>query len=433
MRALAADGRTNQALEVYARYTRTLRDRLGSDPTPALSAYHADLLREGEATASAAPATPAPAAPTRALRIGVRRPLNPLRGREPDLRRTRERLAEGRLVTLQGPGGIGKTRLSLEIANQTADAGGSVAVVELGGVRADDDVARAFTATLGAGEPTALTSSAPSPASPLLDDVGRIAALLDSAPTLLVVDNCEQVADGAARLLASLLAQSSTLRVLATSRAPLGIAGERIVLLDPLAARDGEGAPGPGALLFMERARAARPDAALDPEAAARLCERLDGLPLAIELAAARVRSMSVTEIEERLADRFALLVSTDRTAPDRHRTLQAVLEWSWDLLTDSQRILGRRAALLPDGFTIEAATSLSSGGIATPASTHDPRVLDDVEGLASQSLLRVEEQPIGLPTRFRMAATVREFGLQRLAGPSSRGRPPSPDDLPVR
>ena len=162
--------------------------------------------------------------------------------------------------------------------------------------------------------------------------------------------------EGAALWVADLLASLPRLRVLATSRSPLLIGAEQVYALESLPATDAAGEPGPAVRLFTERARAARPSVALPVDAVARLCTHLDGLPLAIELAAARVRSMSVEQIEARLENRFALLTSGDRSAPERHRTLQAVIEWSWTLLRPEEQRALRRLVLFVDGFGLEAA-----------------------------------------------------------------------------
>ena len=216
---------------------------------------------------------------------------------------------------------------------------------------------------------------------------GEVLARLRGPAALVVLDNCEHVVGGAARWASELLSAVPDLRILATSRAPLRVAAEQTFPLAPLWA-DGSGVhAGPAVELFRQRARAARPDVRLPDEAVARLCRRLDGLPLAIELAAARVRSLSVEEIEEHLDARFALLRSGDAAAPDRHRTLEAVIEWSWNLLTSSQQALWRRVAVLPDGFGVDAAATV--GGLGTRPLLD---VLDDVDGLVTQSLLAVSD-----------------------------------------
>ena len=225
----------------------------------------------------------------------------------------------------------------------------------------------------------------------------RIVAQVGSVPTLLVLDNCEHVVDEVAALVAFLVAGTRDLRVLTTTRAPLGIAAERVHQLAQLT--DAEATE-----LFAQRARSARPSIRLDENEVLALVRRLDGLPLAIELAAAKTRAMSVTQIAERLADRFGLLRGDDRGVPDRHRTLLAVIEWSWELLGTSEQSALAQLALFHDGFGLESVQSV----LPAPVDA-----LAVVEHLVAQSLLSVVEDDDGL--RYRMLETVREFGFLRL------------------
>ena len=233
----------------------------------------------------------------------------------------------------------------------------------------------------------------------------RIAQRLGQSPSLLVLDNCEHLIEGVAELVAFLVSTTAELRVLTTSRAPLAIAAERVYLLGQLEVSD-------AAQLFCERALAARPTARLSEDVVASIVGRLDGLPLAIELAAAKVRAMSVEEIDERLENRFALLRGGDRSAPDRHQTLLAVIDWSWNLLDDGGRRALRRLALFHDGLSLEAAREVLGDD-----------AVDAVQGLVDQSLLSVRETPTGL--RYRMLETVREFGRMQLvdAGEDAEAR----------
>jgi predicted ATPase len=241
-----------------------------------------------------------------------------------------------------------------------------------------------------------------------LDVRELILAALAERPTLLIVDNCEHVIDAAATWVADILASTTSVRVLATSRSPLAIGAERVHPLESLGSTPGAaGSAGAAVVLFQERARAARPGVALPPDVVARLCDRLDGLPLALELAAARVRSMSVDEIERRLGNRFALLTGGDRSAPERHRTLTAVIDWSWNLLGADERTLLRRLARFPDGFSAEAAQLVGADSGAD--------VTDALDGLVTQSLVAVTESSTGA-LRYRMLETVREFGDLELA-----------------
>ncbi|MEU3565971.1 BTAD domain-containing putative transcriptional regulator [Kitasatospora sp. NPDC006786] len=349
------------ALGRYDRYRRGLRDTLGADPGPELRQLHQELLR-GEA------------AP---VRHGVPHEPNALVGREADLAAVAELLGVARVVSVVGPGGLGKTRLAAAVARAATQR--VVHLVPLAAVAADQDVAGAVAAALGTG------------------DRAGIAGALGPGPVLLVLDNCEQVVRGVADLVRALVAARPDLRVLTTSRTPLGISAESLYLLpelDRAAAVE----------LFAQRARAARPDVELPAGPVAGLCARLDGLPLALELAAARVRVLTVTGIADRLADRFALLRGGPRDAPQRHRTLQAVVDWSWNLLDPPGRAALRALSVFPGGFTAEAAERLLGAAGSTGAD-----VLTVLEDLVDQSLLRLADTPSG--GRFRMLETVREFG----------------------
>lgn len=423
MGALGGLGRPAEALRVFTRLRSVLVRELASDPGPATTALYerlaADVERRGAAAAPSGarvPTGPAvPASPEReaassagspgGVARGLRSYPTPLLGREGDVAAVREVLTTSRLVTILGPGGLGKTRLAQEVARRSVPSTGLVVVVELVGVRSDDDVVLAVADALGV---------APGVGSLRLADrlqardlVGEISARLRDVDALVVLDNCEHVVEGAAWWAGLLLGVSPRLRVLATSRTPLLLEDEAGYEPAPLGADPEDEDGGSAVRLFVERARAVRPDALLDRVAVARLCARLDGLPLAIELAAARVRTLSVAEVEERLDERFALLRVRDRSVPDRHRTLEAVLDWSWNLLTGGQQALWRRAAALPDGFSAEAARSLLPDAPGW-------QVDDDVDALVLQSLVRVEEADGA--SRYRMVETVREYGLLRLA-----------------
>lgn len=400
LRALAADGRRSEALLAFAELKEAMLDRLGTRPGPELVALNADLLSDDEQRR--------PTAPQR-IRIGLRAAPNALVGREYDLQAVEDLVATSRLTTILGPGGLGKTRLAQEIGNRAVHTP-AVIVVELASVRTGEDVELAFASTLGIREARAARPTDPGAQ---LDLRSRILGVLAERETLLIVDNCEHIVDAVAAYVQDVLDATSTVRVLTTSRAPLAIGAERVYPLDSLRSTDGHagadstGEYGPAVALFLERARAARPGVVLPLEVVARLCDRLDGLPLAIELAAARTRSLSVDEIERRLGNRFALLTGGERTAPERHRTLLAVIEWSWNLLHLSEQVLLRRLSRFPDGFSTEAAEAVAGPGAAT--------VIDDLDALVAQSLVTVtEDRATGL-LRYRMLETVREFGEREL------------------
>ncbi|MEU9606059.1 BTAD domain-containing putative transcriptional regulator [Streptomyces sp. NPDC048057] len=366
LRCEAATAGPSAALTRFETYRRELRDQLGTDPGPALGAVQQELLR-GTAPVG---------------RYGVPHEPNPLLGRDADVAAVEELLDASRAVTVLGPGGLGKTRLAHAVSRRAGQR--LVRCVPLAGVGADGDVAAEVAAALGAGEGRHRTA----------DLLPGILRALGPGPVLLVLDNCEHVVRGAADLVRTLLAAVEDLRVLTTSRAPLDLTSEAVYALPELAHDT-------AVELFAQRARAARPGVALPPDAVAEVCRHLDGLPLAVELAAARVRVLSVPEVARRIGDRFALLRGGARDAPARHRTLHAVVEWSWNLLAPDARAALRTLSVFPGGFCAEAAEHVLGG-----------HALSLVEQLAGQSLLTVVDGPAGV--RFRMLETIREFSAAR-------------------
>ncbi|MFE9409870.1 ATP-binding protein [Streptomyces sp. NPDC006704] len=371
LRCEAATTGPAAALTRYDTYRRALRDTLGADPGAELASVHAELLR-GEAPL---------------VRHGVLHEPNPLLGRDADVAAVTGLLRTARVTTVVGPGGLGKTRLAHAVGRAAEQR--VVHFVPLAGVTADDDVASEVASVLGVG------AVRPVPGGDGL--LTGIIGALGPGPALLVLDNCEHVIRGAARLVGSLVARAKELRVLATSRAPLGLTSESVYALPELGLVS-------TIELFRQRARAARPDVDLDEGAVRELCRQLDGLPLAVELAAARVRVLSVPEIARRLGDRFALLRGGSRDVPERHRTLRAVVEWSWNLLEPDAQAALRTLSVFPGGFTESAAERVLDGGDA----------LFLLEQLADQSLIKAADTTSGV--RFHMLETVREFSAARRA-----------------
>ncbi|WP_344335834.1 ATP-binding protein, partial [Kitasatospora putterlickiae] len=360
---------------------------------------------------------PAPAPPARAAG-NLRGRLTSFVGRENDLAALRSLLATSRLVTLTGPGGSGKTRLSVEAGRLEQGAGhwpDGVWLAELAPVERPDAVPGAVVSALGLRE-TVLHTGGSMVAEVIEartgDPVRRLVEHCGRRRMLLVLDNCEHLIQAAADLAESLLTECPGLTVLATSREPLGVPGETVLPVEPL--------PDPVALrLLAERAAAARPgfDPESDPEACAEICRRLDGLPLAIELAAARLRVMTARQIADRLDGRFALLTAGSRTLLPRQQTLRAVVDWSWDLLGKQERAVLRRLAVFAGGWTLEEAEAVCSDGAEVPAE----EVADLLLSLVDKSLLVADLDGDG-PPRYRMLETIHEYAVERLAEAGETG-----------
>ncbi|MEW1836518.1 BTAD domain-containing putative transcriptional regulator [Nonomuraea angiospora] len=404
MRALQADGRPAEALVVFEDARRLLADELGADPSSELADLHGRLLR-GDAD---------PVAP---VRRALPARLTSFVGRDADVAAVSALLGSARLVTLLGPGGAGKTRLALEVARSIGvpPQGGNrepaeVVLVELASVRAvasgtstagpgaagvggGVELAQVVLGVLGVRESGLLGGRALGPADRAAP-VDRLVAALAGRPLLLVLDNCEHVVHEAAQLAERLLSACPTLRVLVTSREPLAVTAEHLWPVHPLA-------PADAARLFTDRAAAACPGFTPD-ESVERICAALDGLPLAIELAAARMRTHEAHELAVRLADqdRFSLLSRGSRTADPRHRTLRAVVAWSWELLTDREKAMAGRLTVFSGGATARAAAEVC--GL--------PDAEDLLDSLADKSLLQAGGG------RYRMLETIRAFCAEQLA-----------------
>ncbi|WP_254405057.1 AfsR/SARP family transcriptional regulator, partial [Streptomyces sp. AC627_RSS907] len=363
----------------------------------------------GDPAASPAPGDPAASAPPAA---GASRPRGNLRarltsfvGRDDDLEALRADLATARLVTLLGPGGAGKTRLSQEAAEGAGDtARDGVWLAELAPVDDPDAVPEAVLTAVGARETVLYGVGAEEMrvvSERQATAVERLVEHCGRRRMLIVLDNCEHVVDAAARLAEELLARCPHLTILATSREPLGVPGESLRPVEPL--------PEPAALrLLADRGAAARPGFRTDADeataaACAEICRRLDGLPLAIELAAARLRMLTPRQIADRLDDRFRLLTSGSRTVLPRQQTLRAVVDWSWDLLDDDERDVLRRLSVFAGGCDLAAAEAVCG-----------PAALDTLGSLVDKSLVVAAPAGDG-EMRYRLLETVAEYAAERL------------------
>jgi predicted ATPase/DNA-binding SARP family transcriptional activator len=473
MRALYLADRQADALAVYADARAQLAAQLGVDPSPQLEQVYLGVLRrtlpgpsspaDANQKASHQPAASGSAAVSLTT---LRVPLTRLVGRDDQVAQVEALTSENRLVTLTGPGGVGKTRLAAEVAGRAAEVAGRAAEVAgraaevagraaakaLGGVwlvdlaPIDDPCCVPYAVLTAVGIRDGLLAGArdgePGQAGePGADPFRRLLSALHERSGLVVLDNCEHLIEAVAKLADAVLSGCPGLRILATSREALGITGETVWPVPPLPvpvpvpADSGDGELASivavaSVRLLEDRTRAVRPGFAVTRANAgdvALICRVLDGMPLAIELAAARLRTLSPAQLTGRLEDRFAVLTGGSRTALPRHQTLRAVVEWSWELLSKPERVLAQRLAALPAGATLEVAEGICSDepdalGGELPACA----VLDALTGLADKSFLIVDGLIVDglivdgeaedIEPRYRMLDTIRAYCLERLA-----------------
>ncbi len=386
MRALARDGRHAEALRVFDGFRRTLGDELGLEPSPELRALEREILRHDR-----------PAGP----RIGL--PGNALVGREVELAHVVHHLGHGRLVTLTGPGGVGKTRLARHAVARAAERyADGLWPCELADVDADDAVGPAVASTLQVERDARHT------------DAERIVQFLRSRRALVVLDNCEHVLDGARELVAAILARAPDVDIVATSRRRLGVEGEQVVPVTSLPVAERDDLDSPAVALFVDRAQAVRPDFALtdDNRAAIRaLCRCLDGLPLALELAAARTVTATPAEILDEVAERLDRLGDPFRSN-ERHRSIDGVVGWSYDRLGPGERHVFRNVAVFAGGFTAAAARAV--------AEVARDEVVASLTALVEHSLVVADDARGSM--RFSMLEPIRQYAEARLADDGRRG-----------
>lgn len=397
MAAHEAAGNRGAALQAYERCARLLADELGVGPAAETEAAHAGLLREEPTKVRTGPDTRA----TGNLPVPVSRFV----GRLSERAEIQQLLLSTRLITLTGSGGLGKSRLALEVVGDVgADYRDGVWLVELAGLAKPDLLAEKVMADLEV------------PHAPGCTATHSLIAHLARRRLLLILDNCEHLVSACASLVDQLLTSCAGLDVMVTSREPLCVMGETLWTVASLSTPREDEPAGLESLLrhdavalFVDRARAAAPGLDLGPaaDAVATICRRLEGIPLALELAAARVRSMAVADIAARLCDPLQLLDAGPRTAPPRHQTLRAALDWSYEALSGTERRLFARVSVFAGAFTIEAAEAVC------PEVTH--ATLETLSRLVDKSLVLADR--VGAISRYRLLDVMRQYGAEVLSG----------------
>lgn len=403
MLALYRSGRQADALAAYQRVRALLADELGLEPAPELSGLEHDILQQNPVLDWSSP----PEVPPRPHKTGPGVPAatDSFVGRDEDRAALAVALVSARLVTLTGAGGIGKTRLAQEVA--LAAAGrfpDGVWWCDLAAVTHPEAVGHAVTTAVGAHQLATVEES--------------VVAQVGGRRLLLVVDNCEHVLPGVVPLVTAIMRRCPHATVLATSRTRLAVDGERLWPVSPLPVPARDDAPAPSMELFLDRARAVRPALELTEQDAATIasvCRQLDGLPLAIELAAARMRALNPADIAQRLDDRFRFLAEVRQGTDHRHRTMRAVVDWSYGLLSRAEQHLFDRLSAFAGGFTLAAAETVAAGGgLATD------EILDLLAGLVDHSMVATGGGTG--PIRYRLLETLRQYGRERLAQRGEQG-----------
>ncbi|WP_162453072.1 BTAD domain-containing putative transcriptional regulator [Phytoactinopolyspora mesophila] len=398
MLGLYGQGRQAEASEIYVEARRQLREQFGLDPSPRLRELESMILHQKDPRSAG-------------LRIlgpaRIARPATSFVGRQEDLDQVAALVSGARLVSLTGPGGVGKTRLAMEAAQALVDTCAAVAahgvtVVDLIEYRRSDDLAGAVLEALGPVVPSSRSVATSTQARRSLD---MLCDVLADRRLLLILDNCEHLIDDIAALTSALLARTTATHVLTTSREALNVPGESVYVVDPL---DDD----PAVRLFLDRVRATQPDLHVDDvrmRTVTTMCRQLDRLPLAMELAAVRIRALGIDEVARLLDDRVGLLNHGARTAAARHRTLEAVIDWSYDLLDERDRRVFEVLSVFRGSFAVRHARQ-----VCVRVGSTEAQVMDSIERLVSRSMVQAETGPDGGP-RFRLLETMRAYAAERL------------------